>query len=65
MTICRQNATFGTHNVGAEFLRTFSGGRALRFCRALLGPLDTLDLDNINWLIAGGSSGRSAAYTST
>jgi protein gp37 len=35
---------------------------AVRFisCEPLLGPLDHLNLDGINWVIAGGESGHSA-----
>jgi protein gp37 len=43
--------------VRADYLRTVPA--AVRFISAepLLGPLDTLDLDGIDWLIAGGESG--------
>jgi protein gp37 len=41
----------------ADYLRSVPA--AVRFISAepLLGPLDTLDLDGIDWLIAGGESG--------
>src|SRR5262249_36923278 len=43
--------------VRADFLRTVPA--AVRFISAepLLGPLETIDLDGIDWLIAGGESG--------
>lgn len=43
--------------VRADFLRAVPA--AVRFISAepLLGPLDTLDLDGIDWLIVGGESG--------
>jgi protein gp37 len=43
--------------VRVDFLRTVPA--AVRFISAepLLGPLETLDLDGIDWLIAGGESG--------
>jgi protein gp37 len=39
-------------------LRPLPLGRATTLVVQLLGPLDELDLDGIDWLIAGGESGR-------
>ena len=42
----------------ADYLRRVPAAMRLISAEPLLGPLDSLDLSNIDWLIAGGESGR-------
>ncbi len=43
-----------------DFLRETNAIVKFLSCEPLIGPLHTLNLDNINWVIVGGESGRKA-----
>lgn len=43
-----------------DFLRATNAKTKFLSCEPLIGPLHNLNLENINWLIVGGESGRKA-----
>jgi protein gp37 len=43
-----------------DFLRETNAKVKFLSCEPLIGPLSTMDLTNINWVIVGGESGRKA-----
>lgn len=43
-----------------DFLRETNAGVKFLSCEPLIGPLQNLNLTNINWVIVGGESGRKA-----
>ena len=43
-----------------DFLRNINAGTKFLSCEPLIGPLMNLNLENIDWVIVGGESGRKA-----
>jgi protein gp37 len=43
-----------------DFLRETGAHIKFLSCEPLIGPLQNMDLENINWVIVGGESGRKA-----